>query len=114
MTAGGTSAATSCPGRQTTTTAPTDTTGGASGGGSPIDPREPLKERKEHPHRVRRFHSAGRTKHRVPGGDTSITQYAMIDDDNVSQQVTRGGGGGEHHNICLFPIEPINQIGVNV
>ncbi|KAF4520879.1 hypothetical protein B566_EDAN010294, partial [Ephemera danica] len=78
-------------GKHTTTGATAaDTTGTAASGGSPIDPREPLKER---PHRVRRFHSAGRSKHRGPGADTSITQFAMIDDDNVSQQVTRGGGG---------------------
>jgi hypothetical protein len=68
--------------------------GNAASGGSPSDPREPLKEKI--PHRVRRFHSAGRNKHRSMGGggaDNSITQYALIDDDNLSQQVTRGGGG---------------------
>ncbi|XP_065343410.1 tau-tubulin kinase homolog Asator isoform X3 [Cloeon dipterum] len=63
----------------------------AAAGGSPSDPREPLKEKVAH--RVRRFHSAGRSKHRGVGADTSITQYALIDDDNLSQQVTRGGGG---------------------
>jgi len=69
----------------------TESGGNATGGGSPSDPREPLKEKI--PHRVRRFHSAGRSKHRGMGADTSITQYALIDDDNLSQQVTRGGGG---------------------
>lgn len=64
-------------------------TASCAGGGSPGDNREPLKEKL--PHRVRRFHSAGRSKHR--GADNSITQYALIDDDNLSQQVTRGGGG---------------------
>lgn len=29
-------------------------------------------------------------------GDHSMTQFALIDDDNVSQQVTRGGGCGGH------------------
>ncbi|XP_059482107.1 uncharacterized protein LOC132200567 isoform X2 [Neocloeon triangulifer] len=70
---------------------PESANGASATGGSPIDPREPLKEKA--PHRVRRFHSAGRSKHRGMGADTSITQYALIDDDNLSQQVTRGGGG---------------------
>lgn len=69
-------------------------------GSSPVtDQREPLKERTKE-HRVRRFHSSGGSSGR-PGmcktnnRDTSITQFAVIDDDNVSalQQVTRGGGG---------------------
>ena len=40
-----------------------------------------------------RFHPVQRTKflgHR----DLSITQFALADDDNVSQQATKGGGGG--------------------
>ncbi|KAK7794232.1 hypothetical protein R5R35_012552 [Gryllus longicercus] len=69
-------------------------------GSSPVtDQREPLKERTKE-HRVRRFHSSGGSSGR-PGickgnnRDASITQFAVIDDDNVSalQQVTRGGGG---------------------
>lgn len=42
-----------------------------------------------------RFHPVQRTKflggHR---GDLSITQFALADDDNVSQQATKGGGAG--------------------
>jgi hypothetical protein len=81
-------AASSAAGKQVT-----EGGGNAASGGSPSDPREPLKEKI--PHRVRRFHSAGRSKHRsmCGGADNSITQYALIDDDNLSQQVTRGGGG---------------------
>jgi tau tubulin kinase len=51
-------------------------------------------------HRVRRLHSSGDTARRpisckLNNRDASITQFAVIDDDNVSalQQVTRGGGG---------------------
>ncbi|XP_066991308.1 tau-tubulin kinase homolog Asator isoform X3 [Anabrus simplex] len=69
-------------------------------GSSPVtDQREPLKERPKE-HRVRRFHSSGGSTGRPmickPNNrDASITQFAVIDDDNVSalQQVTRGGGG---------------------
>lgn len=32
--------------------------------------------------------------HDSGAGDHSVTQFALIDDDNVSQQMTRGGGGG--------------------
>jgi hypothetical protein len=82
-------AASSATGKQVTESGGNAASG--AGGGSPSDPREPLKEKA--PHRVRRFHSAGRSKHRGMGADNSITQYALIDDDNLSQQVTRGGGG---------------------
>nr|CAD7443427.1 unnamed protein product [Timema bartmani] len=69
-------------------------------GSSPVtDQREPLKERAKE-HRVRRFHSSGDSSRRpisckINNRDASITQFAVIDDDNVSalQQVTRGGGG---------------------
>nr|CAD7262256.1 unnamed protein product [Timema shepardi] len=68
-------------------------------GSSPVtDQREPLKERAKE-HRVRRFHSSGDSRRpiscKINNRDTSITQFAVIDDDNVSalQQVTRGGGG---------------------
>ena len=42
-----------------------------------------------HPH----SHTHGNSK--AGGGDHSITQYALIDDENVSalQQITKGGGG---------------------
>lgn len=69
-------------------------------GSSPLtDHREPLKERVKE-HRIRRFHSSGGSTGRpisckINNRDASITQFAVIDDDNVSalQQVTRGGGG---------------------
>jgi tau tubulin kinase len=69
-------------------------------GSSPVtEQRDPLKERVKE-HRMRRFHSSGDTSRRpisckLNNRDTSITQFAVIDDDNVSalQQVTRGGGG---------------------
>lgn len=69
-------------------------------GSSPVtEQRDPLKERVKE-HRVRRFHSSGDAARRpisckLNNRDTSITQFAVIDDDNVSalQQVTRGGGG---------------------
>lgn len=69
-------------------------------GSSPVtEQRDPLKERVKE-HRVRRFHSSGDTARRpisckLNNRDASITQFAVIDDDNVSalQQVTRGGGG---------------------
>ncbi|XP_046980301.1 tau-tubulin kinase homolog Asator isoform X5 [Schistocerca americana] len=67
-------------------------------GSSPSTDREPLRERVKE-HRSRRFHSGGPTSRppscRINNRDASITQFAVIDDDNVSalQQVTRGGGG---------------------
>jgi hypothetical protein len=69
-------------------------------GSSPVtEQRDPLKERVKE-HRVRRLHSSGDTARRpisckLNNRDASITQFAVIDDDNVSalQQVTRGGGG---------------------
>ena len=69
-------------------------------GSSPVtEQRDPLKERVKE-HRVRRFHSSGDATRRpisckLNNRDASITQFAVIDDDNVSalQQVTRGGGG---------------------
>jgi len=56
--------------------------------------REPLKERSS---RMRRL-GAGGTRPlscKLNNRDCSITQFAVIDDENVSamQQVTRGGGG---------------------
>ncbi|XP_021929053.1 tau-tubulin kinase homolog Asator isoform X1 [Zootermopsis nevadensis] len=69
-------------------------------GSSPVtEQRDPLKERVKE-HRIRRFHSSGDASRRpisckLNNRDASITQFAVIDDDNVSalQQVTRGGGG---------------------
>lgn len=43
-------------------------------------------------HRYRRFHPSNRSRHL--SREISITQFAVAEDDNVSQQVTKGGGGG--------------------
>ncbi|XP_063219538.1 tau-tubulin kinase homolog Asator [Bacillus rossius redtenbacheri] len=68
-------------------------------GSSPVTDREPLKERGKD-HRIRRLHSSGDSSRRpisskMNNRDASVTQFAVIDDDNVSalQQMTKGGGG---------------------
>lgn len=40
-----------------------------------------------------RFHPVQRAKY-LGHRDVSITQFALADDDNVSQPATKGGGGG--------------------
>lgn len=88
-------------------------------GSSPVtEQRDPLKERVKE-HRIRRFHSSGDASRRpisckLNNRDASITQFAVIDDDNVSalQQVTRGGGG-ELLN-CRFRMQNESQEDVAV
>ncbi|KAF0310735.1 Tau-tubulin kinase Asator [Amphibalanus amphitrite] len=48
------------------------------------------RERRDH---RRRFHSAGSRNRLSLHRDVSVTQFAVADDDNVSQQATKGGGG---------------------
>lgn len=64
-------------------------------GNSPVtETREPFKERSS---RLRRLGGANvrPMSCKLNNRDCSITQFAVIDDENVSalQQVTRGGGG---------------------
>ncbi|XP_034248113.1 uncharacterized protein LOC117649433 isoform X1 [Thrips palmi] len=90
--------------RETTTeadysydTKPESSAGGGAGGSPVTDQREPLRERSaSREHRQRRAVSASRpVSCKFNNRDASFTQFAVIDDDNVSalQQVTRGGGG---------------------
>ncbi|XP_076057071.1 tau-tubulin kinase asator isoform X7 [Oratosquilla oratoria] len=82
------------------------TMGGVSPGGStPPTEREGdhTHTRDQTPHRrthhkrthglVARFHPVQRAKY-LGHRDLSITQFALADDDNVSQPATKGGGGG--------------------
>lgn len=63
-------------------------TGGGLVGGIPRErPRSGCDQ-----HRYRRFHPANRSRHL--SREISITQFAVAEDENVSQQVTKGGGGG--------------------
>ncbi|XP_052131767.1 tau-tubulin kinase homolog Asator, partial [Frankliniella occidentalis] len=78
-------------------TKPESSAGGGAGGSPVTDQREPLRERSaSREHRQRRAVSASRpVSCKFNNRDASFTQFAVIDDDNVSalQQVTRGGGG---------------------
>ncbi|KAG1672634.1 Tau-tubulin kinase Asator [Nymphon striatum] len=63
-------------------------TGGGLVGGIPRErPRSGCDQ-----HRYRRFHPSNRSRHL--SREISITQFAVAEDENVSQQVTKGGGGG--------------------
>ncbi|XP_045110209.1 uncharacterized protein LOC123504033 isoform X6 [Portunus trituberculatus] len=79
-------------------------TGGVSPGGStpPTEGEFHPHARDHTPHRrthhkrslsFARFHPVQRAKY-LGHRDLSITQFALADDDNVSQPVTKGGGGG--------------------
>ncbi|XP_050731556.1 uncharacterized protein LOC127006078 isoform X3 [Eriocheir sinensis] len=73
-------------------------TGGVSPGGStpPTEGEFHPHARDHTPHRRthhKRFHPVQRAKY-LGHRDLSITQFALADDDNVSQPATKGGGGG--------------------
>ena len=83
-----------------------ESSAGGGAGGSPVtDQREPMRERSaSREHRQRRAVSASRpVSCKFNNRDASFTQFAVIDDDNVSalQQVTRGGGG-LYEFFCSF------------
>lgn len=87
-----------------------ESSAGGGAGGSPVtDQREPLRERSaSREHRPRRAVSASRpVSCKFNNRDASFTQFAVIDDDNVSalQQVTRGGGG--QYRILVFIISTV-------
>ncbi|CAL4079528.1 unnamed protein product [Meganyctiphanes norvegica] len=72
--------------------------GGISPGGStpPTEGEFNPHQRDHTPHRRthhKRFHPVQRAKY-LGHRDLSITQFALADDDNVSQPATKGGGGG--------------------
>ncbi|KAK7060664.1 hypothetical protein SK128_012659, partial [Halocaridina rubra] len=72
--------------------------GGVSPGGStpPTEGEFHPHTRDHTPHRRthhKRFHPVQRAKY-LGHRDLSITQFAVADDDNVSQPATKGGGGG--------------------
>ncbi|ROT84597.1 hypothetical protein C7M84_022188 [Penaeus vannamei] len=72
--------------------------GGVSPGGStpPTEGDFHPHARDHTPHRRthhKRFHPVQRAKY-LGHRDVSITQFALADDDNVSQPATKGGGGG--------------------
>ncbi|XP_037079756.1 uncharacterized protein LOC119100747 [Pollicipes pollicipes] len=70
---------------------------GPAGSEAPLTGTERETGRRERRDHRRRFHSAGSRNRSVSRlslhRDVSVTQFAVADDDNVSQQATKGGGG---------------------